>query len=305
MDNLCHTLAGAALGEAGLKRRTGLGMATLLIGANLPDLDVLAIPLGHGIDFRRGWTHGVLALAILPFLLTGAMLLWSRWRPPREPVRPGWILALSAISILSHPALDWLNTYGVRLLMPFSGRWFYGDAVFIIDPWMWAALAVGVVAARRRASPLPARLAIGGVLAYTVAMAASSALLEGRILDALRDRDVEVMVGPVPVNPFQREIVVRDGEVYRFGLVNFRPEPETRLFGELVLPANADDPRARAAAEHPDVRRFLVWSRFPFFVPQRDGTVRVDDARYTTGPRASFAAVRVSVPAETPPPAAP
>jgi inner membrane protein len=39
--------------------------------------------------------------------------------------------------VLTHPALDWLNNYGLRWLMPFDGRWFYGDAVFIIDPWIW------------------------------------------------------------------------------------------------------------------------------------------------------------------------
>ena len=25
--------------------------------------------------------------------------------------------------------------------MPFDHRWFYGDAMFIIDPWLWLALA--------------------------------------------------------------------------------------------------------------------------------------------------------------------
>ncbi len=30
--------------------------------------------------------------------------------------------------------MDWLNSYGVRLLMPFSNRWFYGDALYIVDP---------------------------------------------------------------------------------------------------------------------------------------------------------------------------
>src|SRR3712207_8618801 len=78
MDNVCHTLVGAALAESGLKRRTALGAATLMIGANFPDVDVLAVPFGHGVDFRRGWTHGVLALAVLPFVLTALMLAWNR-----------------------------------------------------------------------------------------------------------------------------------------------------------------------------------------------------------------------------------
>ena len=42
MDNLCHTLTGAAFAEAGLKRQTRFGSAALMIAANLPDVDVLA-----------------------------------------------------------------------------------------------------------------------------------------------------------------------------------------------------------------------------------------------------------------------
>ena len=73
MDNLTHTMVGATLGEAGLKKMTGLGMATLMIAANLPDLDVLVIPFADQLPFRRGWTHGPLGLLVLPPLLAGAV----------------------------------------------------------------------------------------------------------------------------------------------------------------------------------------------------------------------------------------
>ncbi len=46
MDNLCHTLVGAAIGEAGLKIRTRFGNPALMIAANLPDLDVLVFATG-------------------------------------------------------------------------------------------------------------------------------------------------------------------------------------------------------------------------------------------------------------------
>ena len=42
-------MVGAALAEAGLKRRTPLASATLMIGANFPDIDVVAVPLGMGV----------------------------------------------------------------------------------------------------------------------------------------------------------------------------------------------------------------------------------------------------------------
>ena len=67
MDNLCHTLAGAALGEAGLKQRTAFGMATLMIASNLPDVDVAVFATDTlAMSFRRGWTHGVIGQLVLP-----------------------------------------------------------------------------------------------------------------------------------------------------------------------------------------------------------------------------------------------
>ncbi len=39
MDPVCHTLVGATLARTGLERRTALGTATVIIGANLPDYE--------------------------------------------------------------------------------------------------------------------------------------------------------------------------------------------------------------------------------------------------------------------------
>ena len=156
MDPLAHTLFGATLAESGLKRRSRYATATLVIGANLPDIDAIANIWGadFALHNRRGITHGVLAMVLLPLLLAGAVWLWHRWRARgpapanAPPFSPGAIVALAFVSVLSHPALDWLNTYGVRFLMPFDGRWFYGDTLFIVDPWFWLLAAAGVVLAR-------------------------------------------------------------------------------------------------------------------------------------------------------------
>ena len=156
MENLSHTLLGAAIAETRLAKRTPLAMATALVGTNLPDLDVIAYLGGSdaALLHRRGWTHGPLAMVLLPLALAGPVLAWDRWvrrrwRPDAAPARPGPLLLVAALSVWSHPALDWLNTYGVRLLMPFDGRWFYGDALFIADPWLWLVLGGAVVLARR------------------------------------------------------------------------------------------------------------------------------------------------------------
>jgi len=160
MDPLAHTLLGATLAESGLKRRSRYATATLLIGANLPDID--AVANFWGADFalhsRRGMTHGVLAMVALPLALAAGVWCWHRWRGSTPPAvdaarfRPRAIVALAFLGVLSHPALDWLNTYGVRLLMPFDGRWFHGDTLFIVDPWFWLLAAAGVVLARSASS---------------------------------------------------------------------------------------------------------------------------------------------------------
>lgn len=136
-----------ALAAAGLRRATPLAATALFMGANAPDVDVFA---GFGPEFeqfafRRGWTHGVLALAWWPFLLTGVLLGWDRWVRRRRklgaaPARAGPLLKLTALAVLTHPTLDWLNNYGLRWLMPFDDRWFYGDALFVIDPWFWLSM---------------------------------------------------------------------------------------------------------------------------------------------------------------------
>jgi len=152
MDPLTHTLVGANLSATRLGEKTRLAAAALVIGANLPDVDGITyfIDSDLALGFRRGWTHGVLALLLLPLMQTALLMVWARLRPdPSRRVDARWLLALSAIGIWSHPFLDWLNTYGMRWLMPFSGRWFYGDSVYIMDPWLWLVLGAAWMIGRR------------------------------------------------------------------------------------------------------------------------------------------------------------
>ena len=153
MDPLTHTLVGANLGATRLATKTRLAAAALVIGANAPDIDSIYYFTGQSdfaLFFRRGWTHGVLAWVILPLVQTALLMLYARLRPdPARPVNARWLLMLSAIGVATHPLLDWLNTYGIRLLMPFRGTWFYGDAVYIMDPWLWLILGTGWLLGRK------------------------------------------------------------------------------------------------------------------------------------------------------------
>jgi inner membrane protein len=151
MDPITHTFTGAALAASGLRRTTPLATAALILGANAPDIDGCAYFAGPyaALAFRRGWTHGILVVAVLPFVVIGALLLWDRlWRrrkrPAAAPARAVPLLGVAALAVATHPFLDWLNNYGIRWLMPFAHRWFYGDALFIVDPWVWLTLGAVV-----------------------------------------------------------------------------------------------------------------------------------------------------------------
>jgi inner membrane protein len=289
MDNLCHTLVGAALGEAGLKRRTRFGSATLMIASNLPDIDVLVFATGTpAVAFRRGWTHGILADALLPPLLAGVMLFVASRRPTtaRAPsIRPMQILLLSYIGVMLHVSMDLLNTYGVRLLMPFSQHWFYGDVLFIIDPWLWLALGTGVGLSIRRRAPNWSRASLAVAAAYVLAMLVGARAARAEMID--RWQQVEgkppqaLMVGPIAVTPLQRQIIIDAGDRYETGVFTWRPR--NIRFDTDDVPKNDSDPLVAGARKAPNIRAFLIWSRFPFWTlePVEGGTrVTVGDMRF-------------------------
>jgi inner membrane protein len=320
MDNIAHTLTGAALGEAGLKRFTGLATPALLVAANIPDLDVLGMVFRENLAWRRGWTHGPVALVALPALLAVTLLLFDRWqarrgtRPAqRAPVRFRPLLLICVVGALSHLLLDYLNTYGIRLLMPFSERWFYGDILFIVDPWIWLALGLGVRASRRRArvhdhahaegAHRPAVGALLGVAAYCTAMGLLGRGAEDVVRDELRAAGhvppSRVVASPVFADPLRRAILVETAEGLRFGDIRWSPWPRLELGTLVVDPHMADPAIARAAAQDERFSDYLYWSRFPFAEIEETsaGTrVTINDARYARQVDAGPFSLRVLLP---------
>lgn len=298
MDNICHTLVGAVCGEAGLKHRSRFGNATLMIAANLPDVDVAVFATGvPSVAFRRGITHGIAAQALLPPLLAAAVWLLARRRaqPGQPPARFGWLVVLAYVGVLSHVALDFLNTYGIRLLMPFAGRWFYGDTLFIVDPWLWLVLGVGVWRARHAGSSRPARAALLVAAVYVAVMMVAAQASRQSVAAAWESMrgspPLALMVGPRPVTPFARDVIVDAGDHYATG--TFTWFPAAVAFSAETVPKHDRDPLVQQVRQAPDVRGFLVWSRFPFWTmtPEREGTrVDVADMRFAAASRVLRAA---------------
>jgi inner membrane protein len=302
MDNVCHTLVGAACGAAGLNRRTRFGAATLMISANIPDVDVLVFATSTPwIEFRRGWTHGVLAQIVLPVAWTAVVWLFDRvrrWRGSEgdRPFHAGWTLLLALVGVYTHVFLDLLNNYGVRLASPISWRWFYGDAVFIVDPWMWLMLAIGIWLTGTRGRQGPARVALVVVGCYIVAMLASGWAAHRIVSSSWKAaRGVEpraLMVGPMPLWPFGRQVIVDAGDHYETGTFSWFRRAAT--FSPERIPKNSGAPQVAAVRHDDNIRAFLVWARFPFWTIERSPTgarVTVSDMRFAG--RTGFSATAI------------
>jgi inner membrane protein len=203
MDGLTHSLIGLTSAKAGLERLSPYTAAVCILSANAPDIDVVSFFFGGRwtlLQHHRGITHsivGTLVLgALIPSIFFGIERAIARWRKTAPRIRyPGLLLA-SMIAAATHPLMDWTNNYGVRPLLPWDGSWFYGDLVFIVDPYLllilggasflltsnrrakiagWALLAIAVTIVVLLASPQ--RAAGGGTLTVARIIWISSVLV--------------------------------------------------------------------------------------------------------------------------------
>lgn len=296
MDNLTHSLVGALAGQMGLKRKTGLALPTLIIAANLPDIDAIATLLsGHQhLAMRRGLTHGPIAMLLLPLLLWGLMLWFDHWqtrrgkRPEtRLPVDKAWLLGLAYIGCLTHPLLDWLNSYGVRLLEPFTSDWFYGDSIFIIDIWIWLVVGAGLFFSFRRERRQAVRWTSPALYsaALLVFYLAANGVITARA-EQLTARAVEqrfgitpglVVANPVPVEFWKREMLWRDNTHY--GRAIYQAPDTVRVDEPFAAHQVTASAVASAAGKDDNARAFLFWSRMPVMTHHANG-LEINDQRF-------------------------
>ena len=327
-----------------------------MLAANAPDIDVFSYLRGEyfALSFRRGITHGWPALLVLPFVVVGLVLLYDRAVHRRRntgenPARARPLLTLAMVGVLTHPALDWMNTYGIRWGLPFGEAWTYGDSLFIIDPWIWLVLGGSVFLAsspsvagltmwallftlaslvvlafpvsilaksiwvgglvtiatlrfRRGTSPAPHRLpatSLAIVTVYVVTMIGADLAARRQVRVAAESAGLpfqDVMVAPLPANPFSAEVEVMTDSGFVPGVHRWIGSPQVELYPEDIVPliegpvgvpvAELESITALARLE-PDVARYLEWSRYPYVRIEPEGTswwVEFSDARYDARP---------------------
>lgn len=147
MENITHSLVGATLAELVLPAGSSTARRRVfflagIAAANLPDADLLYTritppPLGYLLH-HRGHTHTIAGLVAQGLLIGVACLLPVIARQLGDA--RGRLWALLALALSSHLVLDSWNSYGVHPFWPIESRWFYGDAIFIAEPWLWLLL---------------------------------------------------------------------------------------------------------------------------------------------------------------------
>ena len=219
MDNLTHSLTALVLSRAGLNRLAPRADLILLLAANAPDIDVIAWGWGplEYLRHHRGLSHSLLSLPLLAGLVATLLWLLVRRRGPEFAWGRTWLLAAAGAG--SHLLLDLANTYGIRPFMPITNLWYSWDIFYIVDPWVWGVLLVGVggsvlgrlVSGEIGARARPGRGAALAALLFLVCWCGGRGLLHRRALAMLNARlygaagraapPLAVAAFPTPLNP--------------------------------------------------------------------------------------------------------
>lgn len=299
MDPLTHTLTGVMLGRIGLRRWTPHATWILVLGANAPDCDAI-MWLGGALSYLNWHRHITHALVMIPVMAALPLLLLRFVF--RMRFAWGKAYAISMIAAATHPLLDSLNTYGIRLGLPVIDRWYHLDITYVIDVWITVAL-VGAASApllsRLVSDEIGSRSASGrgwayfGLLFLVVFCAGRSvlhqravAVLESRIYRGVEPRSTAAF--PDPLLPWVWHGLVETEDFFVMPKVNLLAAFDPESAGVLFKPRTTQAiERARQSAPIRDFLRFAqypFWSETPVSSPPDAVRISVTDLRFSEPP---------------------
>ncbi len=304
MDNVSHSLTGLVLAQAGLRRLSPAATGILLVSANIPDIDIVALSGGSlsYLEAHRGYTHSLLFLPVMALL---SVLLVAGIGRRKLPWGRAWLLG--CIGVASHLLLDWTNSYGIRLLLPFSSQWFHLDLNSLYDGFFLAVLAVSALwplLANLVSGEIGDRSANGRGIALVAIVAiglfeCGRILLHARAIGHLQARvyeeqqPLQVAALPDAFDPFRWSGVVETENAYLTVPTTSAGEPELNETQTFYKPPQA--PVVSALKKEESFRfvsyfaRFPVWSLVPVEVNGGRG-IRADltDLRFGVPGAGSF-----------------
>ena len=303
MDNFTHTLTGVMLARAGLNRWERRAAWLLALASNAPDLDMVSYLGGNlaGLEAHRAWTHAIAFSPLMAILPALAVRLFTR-----GPFHWARAWAVSLIGVLGHLAFDFTNSYGVRLGLPFTDRWFHLDALWVADPYILGVLGMAVLApalgrlvgseigARSKAGPGWAVLALAficGWIGLRVTMQQrAAALIEARLFQGETPR--RVAAWPTPFSPVVWAGYAECDSFQALADINTLGEFDPSAARIVYRPESSA--ALEAARRTPEMARFLRFARYPLtrVLPLADDEgarrIEVSDARFERPPGMRF-----------------
>ena len=146
MNPVTHALASIALARAGLNKATRMATPMLLVSGLAADVD-WSTRLAGASAFLRGHrtaTHSLIGTAAIAVGIAAAFWIAGR-KFPKRTVGMMTATTICAAGASAHLFLDLLNAYGVKLLWPFSGKWFAWDLSDSVDAWIIFFLLAGLL----------------------------------------------------------------------------------------------------------------------------------------------------------------
>lgn len=301
MDNITHSLTGLALARAGFNRVCPHATLLMILAANVPDIDIVALQGGalKYLEWHRGYTH---SLCCLPLMASLPVLFVAAIYRRRLPWLRAWLLCCAGVG--SHVLMDWTNSYGVRLVLPFSSRWFYSDLNSLFDEWILAVLLFAAVwpllsglVSSEIGYPAPAGRGIAVfALAFFVLFDTGRAVLHQRAIAELNARlydnapPVTTAALPESSTPFRWTGIVETVNTYRLNAMNvlrdFDPERAEIFYKPSITPTLENAKQTEPFRYFLYFARFPVWSEEPIVMPGGPGKwVDLTDLRFGT-PRA-------------------
>jgi inner membrane protein len=302
MEPVTHALTSIALGRAGLNKITRAATPILLVSGLIADVDWVT-RFGGAAAFLRGHrtlTHSLVGTVAIVAAVAAASWFTGR-KYPKFAIRLLPALVISTIGAGAHLVLDMLNGYGVKLLWPFSPKWYAWDLADSVDSWILFFLLVGLfipelfrlVLEEIGSKPKRHGRQRGAIfgLVFVALVIAGRAFAHQRAIALLDSRDYRgqtpllVAAFPRPSNPLLWSGVVEtDNAVINLevplgpgrefdpdlGDVHFKPETSTTL---------------KDAVNSPSAIEFLNFARFPLasVQPKGDGfQVRLRDMRFAS-----------------------
>jgi inner membrane protein len=160
MEPITQAVASVALARCGFKRVTPLALPIIVTAGLAPDIDRLSVFGGARafLEWHRTATDSLVGIVVLAAIIAGAYVLlapragrllspkWTKLAfssPDSLRFAPAYLAALAGGGL--HVLLDLANSYGVKLLWPFSSRWFAWDLTAPLDLWILLLLLAGLL----------------------------------------------------------------------------------------------------------------------------------------------------------------